>query len=252
MSNDVVFRRIGGRIVPIKKKIGEIKDANTIVKKTSRKDIPALATVGAGFGVSIGGGYQAGKTIRNSWNAYRSASHLRGEIKVLKSIRPNINPAFLYKESAKFKLAGKALATKGFGLLAVSGLIGSSVAGYGAYKYLDKKTDSTKAFSVASTVGALASGAGIAIFARKAKVKHLISALRGTGKVTGVDARDISKAWSRYGEERSRATIRKYSDIASSGVARSEYSHKISKTIAQLKKVSQKKKNFDPNQGTLF
>ena len=250
--SDIVFRRINGRIVPIKKKLEDVKEIKTTFKKTSRKDIPALATVGAGFGVSIGGGYQSGKIIRNSWNAYRSSAHLRGEIKTLKSIRPNINPAFLYKESAKFKLAGKALATKGFGLLAVSGLVGSSIAGYGAYKYLDKKTDSAKAFSIASTIGAVASSAGIAIFARKAKVKHLISALRATGKTTGVDARDISKAWSRYGEERSRATIKKYSDIASSGQARSEYSSKISKTIAQLKKVSQKKKNFDPNQGTLF
>ena len=63
MSNDVVFRRIGGRIVPIKKKIGEVKDANTVIKKTSRKDIPALLSVGAGFGVSAGGGYYAGKLI---------------------------------------------------------------------------------------------------------------------------------------------------------------------------------------------
>lgn len=250
--SDIVFRRINGRIVPIKRKIEEISDIKKIAKKTSRKDIPALATVGAGFGVSAGGGLYAGKMIKNSWNAYRSSAHLRGEIKVLKSIRPSASNAFLYKEASKFKLAGKALATRGFGLLAVSGLVGSSLAGYGAYKYLDKKVDSTKAFSVASTVGAVASGAGIAIFARKAKVKHLISALRATGKTTGVDAGDISKAWSRYGQERSRATIKKYADIASSGYARQEYSRNISKTIEQLKKISRKKSNFDPNQGTLF
>lgn len=250
--SDLVFRRINGRIVPIKKKIEEISDIKKIAKKTSRKDLPAIVTVGAGFGVAGAGGIYAGKMIRNSWNAYRSSAHLRGEIRVLKSIRPSANNAFLYREASKFKLAGKALASKGFGILAVTGLVGSSLAGYGAYKYLDKKTSGEKAFSVASTAGALASGAGIALFARKAKVKHLISALRATGKTTGVDAGDISKAWSRYGENRSRATIKKYSDLAKSGKARDEYTRNINKTVQQLKNISKRKRDFDPNQGTLF
>lgn len=240
--SDILFRRINGRIVPIKKTINSIEEAKKAIKKTSKSDVPALAQVGAGFGVAGVGGHYGGKMIRRSWDAYRSSAHIRGSIKEILSIKPNIDVTSLYKEAAAFKVAGKALANRGFGLLAVSGVIGSSLAGYGAYKYLKNKNkvNDGKAYSIASGAAALASGAGVALFARKAKIKHIVSALRATGKTS---VSDIYGSWSKYGQERTRKTIRKYSDIAASGAKKSEYSHNISKTIKQLKKANLSKNN---------
>lgn len=247
--SDLVFRKIHGRIVPIRTAINSAKEVEKVAKRSGKKDLPAVAMVGTGFGIAGLGGHYGGKMIRQSWNAYRTSAHLRGSIKEIISIRPSMKPASLYKEASAFKVAGKALANRGFGLLAVSGLVGSSIAGYGAYKYLRKKTDDTKAFSIASTAGAIASGAGIALFARKAKIKHIVSALRATGKV---NISDMSKAWSTYGEARTRATIKKYADIASSGASRNAYSANISKTTEQLKKLARKRAKGMEGQMSLF
>lgn len=247
--SDIVFRKINGKIVPIKTAINSAKEVEKVAKKTGKKDLPALATVGAGFGVAGVGGVVAGKMLRQSWNAYRSSAHIRGSIKEILAIRPYMKPNSLYKEASAFKVAGKALANRGFGVLAVSGLIGSSLAGYGAYKYLNNKTKDTNAFAVASTTGAVASGLGLALFAKKAKIKHIVSALKATGKVS---IGDISKSWSKYGEARTRATIKKYADLASSGASRSDYSAKISKTTEQLKKLARKKAKGMEGQMSLF
>lgn len=247
--SDISFRRINGRIVPIKNAIGKAKDVKKIAQSTTKKDIANLATVGAGFGVAGAGGYYGGSMIKKSWNAYRTSAHIRGSIKEILSIKKGMKVNALYKEASAFKVAGKALANRGFGLLAVSGLVGSSLAGLGAYKYLNKKTDDTTAFSVASTAGAIASGAGLALFAKKAKISHIVSALKATGKT---HVSDISKAWSSYGEARTRKTINKYASMANSGTKKQEYSHNISKTVEQLKKVARKKSQNVDGQLKLF
>lgn len=247
--SDIVFRRIGGRIIPIKKKIGEIKDANTVINKTSKKDIPAIAMIGAGFGVSAGSGYYGGKMIRQSWQSYRKSAHIRGSIKEMASIVPAKTLGQFYKDASAFKIAGKALSKRGFGLLATGTLVGSSIAGYGAYKYLDKKTNSANTYSFASTIAAVASGAGLALFARKAKIKHIVQALKISGKT---NISDMSTAWGNMGKARTRETINKYAKMAQAGVIKDTKTKNTLATINQLRKASRQINKTDPNQMKLF
>lgn len=235
MKNDnLVFRRINGRIVPIRKEFGPAADkldkatkVGGIISKTTKRDAVNLATIGAGFGISSGAGYYAAKLLKNANTAYGRAAHIRGAAKIIK-VKAPIAYASTIRDAARFKITGKVLAKRSFGLLSAGTLVGSTIAGYGAYKFLKNKTDRDTSYGGASLIAGASSALGLASFGKIAKVSHLITVLKNSSSVTPKIS-DLSKAWSRAGQARTSSVVKQYSSMA--GKLKAKKADKVFSTI---------------------
>lgn len=196
MKEDVKFVRIRGRIVPIKK--------STIDKK-----IVGSAQVAGGLAVSAASGAYAAKLFKQSYSAYKFSAHMRGLSKVFKSQRNASMYASAIKDASKLKVSGKGLALRAFGIASLGSTIGSTLAGYGGLKLSENKE---KSLGIASAFGAIGSGVGLAILARKANVGHIANAFKLANPKSKVS--DAFKLWSSTGSMRTHNVVSNYSDVA--------------------------------------
>lgn len=175
--SDIVFRRIHGRIVPIKK------------KKDSMKSEPGkgAAKIATGSVTGIIGAKLASKDLKKSFSFFRSSSQLRGAAQL--SERGSKTYSKLIKKAAKKKLLGikaRNLSRSKFGLaLGISTAVISS----GVADFFSKESDLRDEVS-----GAVGTAAGVAIVSASAR-KFGIRA-RGLGELFAgfsIKGRSLSK-----------------------------------------------------------
>lgn len=241
--SDLVFRRINGRIIPIKRSSLKIK----------KDDYKGASQIGAGAAISAASGIYAAKAIRKANFFYGRSANLRGASKLAQAgsrIRSS-----LIKQSAISKLAGKAFAKKGFGALLAGTTLAAGLATVGTSKLLKNRTSDEKKLATAGLVGSVASGVGFAMFGRRTKISSLAKLI----KVANPKA-TVSSAFSMYssqGAKKTMNTIRKFSSSTFSfgkGVKRQNYKAAQSvynpNAFRTVKKVRHLK--YDPNQGSFF
>lgn len=155
--SDIQFRRIRGRIIPIKKK-----------KESMQSDsLKGSAKIAIGTALGITGSSLASKELKKSFSAFRESSNLRGIARLSEKGSKTFNK--FIKLSAKQKIQGMKsakLARTKFGLaLGISTALISS----GSSDFFNKDSDVRD--EVSGAVGTVA-GAGITyLTAKKFKIK---------------------------------------------------------------------------------
>lgn len=237
MNRDVTFRRINGRIVPIRSRGTEPKKT-TPPGMTSTSS--SLVKVGAGFGLSAASGFGAGALINQSWKAYGRSAHMRGFSKGLANRVPKqvINQAI--KDSARFKVTGKVLSKRGFGILGLGIATGAGMVVSGLKSLMDKKRISSESQAQAIAAGtAAATAVGLTVFGRKAGIKHITKALRMSG---GMNVKNALHTFTTQGKNKTSNIIRQYSKMVKT--------EKPTFTARKLDRIMKKSKKYDiPGQG---
>lgn len=230
MSGDIQFRRINGRIIPIRKKTN-----------LSGKDILNASAVAVGIGASAASGVIAAKQFKQSYKAYNVAAHARGVSKLLFARKIPVYTEAL-EAAARSKVFAKGISKRAVAVALAGSTAGSYLAGLGGLGLVKDRTDQTTAFSVSAGLGLLGSGLGLAILAKKAKVGHVATAFKAVSPQQKVG--EAFSMWNMMGQRKSSNLIAKYSAMAEKA--------KIKKVERSLKVVSKKVKKVDPNQMKLF
>jgi hypothetical protein len=196
MNNDLVFRRINGRIIPIKR-------SSLKIKKT---DIEGAGAAVGGTAVSIASGVYAAKAIRKAnfffgrSASLRGASHLAGIGSATRS--------GLIRGASVAKIAAKTLTRRGFGALLLGTTAGGIAASWGTANLLKNRMSDEKKLAVAGTVASIASGIGFAAFGRMTKIGTLAKLVKVTNPKSTVS--DAFSIYSREGAKKTMNTIKKY------------------------------------------
>lgn len=190
-DSDVRFVRIRGRIVPIRK-----------------KQATGAAEIAAGSAISAAAAAKAASMVKTSWKAYGRSANIRGGIKLMKGRVPGSVVAGQYRDAARFALAGKSLARKGFGLLSTGLLIGGGLASVGASKFSENSDTKQVLSDIAS--GVVVSGLGLALFKKRVGIKKVAGVL---GKAGDFSTKDALRSFSKVGSAKTRQTVRKYENI---------------------------------------
>lgn len=230
MKSDVQFRRINGRIVPIRKKVN-----------LTGKDILNAGAVAAGLGASAASGVIAAKQFKQSYRAYNTAAHARGVSKLLFARKIPVY-AEAVKTAARSKVFAKGISKRAVAVALAGSTVGSYLAGLGGLGLAKDRADQTTAFSVSAGLGIAGSGLGLAILAKKAKVGHMATAFRAASPQQKVG--EAFSMWNMMGQRKSSNLIAKYSAMAEKA--------KIKKVEKQLKVLNKRVKKVDPNQMKLF
>jgi hypothetical protein len=204
--SDLVFRRVNGRIIPMKRKTSSGKEKPASFKKPVSNAI----AVGTGFGVSAFSGYQAGGMIKDSWKAYGRSARIRGSIKLMKGRVPESVINNSYKDAAKFALAGKSLARRGFGVLSLGIAAGGSLAAIGAWGLGEKKLNDRQNLALNTVVTTATTATALALFQKKAKIPKIAEALKRSG---GFKPKDFLNVFSKMGQQKTRETLRSYETL---------------------------------------
>lgn len=242
--SDLVFRRINGRIIPIKRK-------DLSLSGDHKKGVAITAGGGA---VAIASGFAAAKIVRKATFSYRRSASLRGAS--LLAMKGSAKRSSLITAAAAAKVVGKKLSNRGFGLLLAGTTIGAGLASYGVSKALGNKSSKERKVAIGGTVASVVAGLGIASFGRMTKM----SALSRFVKVTN-PKQTINKAFDIYSKEGAKKTlhtIKKFStqtfsfgkSAAAQNIKASKSTMPSAAAFGNLRKA--KKPKFDPNQGTLF
>lgn len=237
--NDVVFRRIHGHIVPIKKKGNDIKD------KIQSSDKLSSASLGAGVAVSAGSGYAASSFFKKAYKAYNQAAHHRGYSKLFRSVDEMGAYSAAVKNAARLKTIGKILSLRGAKIAVAGATVGASLAAVGAYGLLKNRTDEKTSASISVGVGFASSALGLAVLARRAKVGHIAMAFKNANPNSRMS--EMFYSWSATGQAKTNKLVNRYNVAAEK--ARLETSRKL---IGKINKTRKSKKFIDPNQGSLF
>jgi hypothetical protein len=182
--SDIVFRRIRGRVVPIKKK----KDLESDPVKGSFK-------AAGGASIAIGGSLSATKSLEKSFKAFRKSSQFRGASKIT-TAGTGLHSK-LIRLAAKSKLSGVrhrnvAKGKFGIALAASSFLISSGVSDF-------FKKDSDIRDEVSGAVGTAASAAAVSLTARK----------------FGIRAKTVNDLFLGFARKGKKLSTKKIKDIAS-------------------------------------
>ena len=229
--SDLVFRRIRGRIVPIKKK----KESN----KIPSVDNTGKAAIAGGTALSIGSSVLAGKFINQSWKAYGRSANIRAGTKAMLNRVPKEIYSGQIKSAAAYKIAGKSMARKGFGLLSFGITAGSALAGYGVNRFKNLDQEQSAALNTAITSGV--ASAGLYAFSRTSKLKAISKAITSLSKTP---VRDFFKSFSSAGKSKTSETIRAYSKFV-----KTKKPSPPEKMLSKLNKITRKRKRkIDPNQ----
>lgn len=175
----VIFRRIRGRIVPIRIKDERVKSAG----------LAALGIAGA-----VTGGVIAGKTFKAGRETLRAGAAQAREAKKFLTA-----PLFIGVSSKKFKRAARRAAAGGIrkavrgvrlqrfglGIGAISALVGSGLVSLGVEKLTQQQRSEVKAFAIGASGAAasFATGVGIRSALLKKKRGRLLKALTGAAKI---------------------------------------------------------------------
>lgn len=154
---DIVFRRIRGRIIPIKKK----KDSN------AADPVKGSAKIVTGSVIGAIGSKSSAKSLRESFNLFKNAAEMRGASRLAAKGSETANK--FIRLAAKSKLSGikaRNISKTKFGLAVAvsSGIISSGVSDF-------FKKDSDVRDEVSGAVGTAASVAVVALTAKKFKIK---------------------------------------------------------------------------------
>jgi hypothetical protein len=242
--SDLVFRRINGRIIPIKRK-------DLSVTKDQKKGIAITAGGGA---VAMASGFAAAKIVRKATFSFRRSASLRGAS--LLAMKGSAKRASLITASAAAKVIGKRLSNKGFGLLLIGSSLGAGIASYGVSKALGDNVSKERKIAAAGTIGSIVAGLGIASFGKIAKMSSLSRFMKVTNpKQTVGDAFDM---YSREGAKKTMHTIKKFGQstfsfgkgVTAQNIKASKSTMPSAAAFGTLRKM--KKPKGDPNQGTLF
>lgn len=173
--SDIVFRRIKGKIIPIKKKSKE--------DKLKPDPIKGSLKVATGTGLAIFGGKSAAKDLSKSFKSFKLSAENRAISKL--AHKGSATSSKFIKRSAIFKLAGRKLATKSrtkFGLaLGLSGI----VIGSGTSDFFRK--DQELADEASGTIGTVVSAGVVGLAAKRFKLKaksidELFGAFKSRGR----------------------------------------------------------------------
>lgn len=246
MNNDLVFRRINGRIIPIKKSSLKIK----------KDDYKGASQIGAGAAISAASGIYAAKAIRKANFFFGRSANLRG-ISTLAS-KGSVTRTNLIRQSAVSKIAAKGFARKGFGALLIGTTVAAGLASIGTARILNKRTSEDKKIGAVGIAGSVVSGIGFAYFGKKVKLGQIAKLVKVANP-----KKTVSEAFSIYssqGMKRSFNTIKKFKLSSFSEAktlarqnkqaAQSVYNAKQFGGLVKSKRSFSKK--IDPNQGTLF
>ena len=237
--NDVVFRKIHGRIVPIRKKGNDIKN------KIQSSDKLSGATLAAGVVVSAGSGYAASNIFKRAYKAYNQSAHHRGYSKLFRSVGETGAYTSAVKNAARLKTIGKLLSIRGAKVAVAGATIGASLAAVGSFGLMKNRTDEKTAASVSAGVGFVSSALGLAVLAKRAKVGHIAMAFKNANPNSRMS--EMFSSWSATGQAKTNKLVSNYSIAAEK--ARLETSRKL---IGKINKARKSKKFIDPNQGSLF
>jgi len=229
--SDLVFRRVNGRIIPMKRKASSGQEKPASFKNPVSNTI----AVGAGFGVSAFSGYQAGKMVKDSWKAYGRSANIRGSVKLLR--RAGVPPQIIdeqIKVAAKFAITGKVLAKRGFGVLSLGLAGGGALAAMGAHGLLSKKLNDEQKLALSGAVATATTSASFVLFRKKSKLKHVAQALKNSG---GIKPKDFLNVFSKVGQKKTRDTIRSYESLIKT--------KRFTKEEKAIKFLSKKRKKID-------
>lgn len=156
--SDIVFRRVRGRIVPIKRK-----------KKDSLQSEPVKGAVkvAAGSVIGIAGTRSASKELKKSFRLFRESAGLRGTAKLAKK-NPNIYNT-LIRSAAKSKLGGMKSAKLARGKFGIALGLSTTVLSSGVSDFFRK--DSSVRDEISGIAGTAAGAGLVALTARKFKIK---------------------------------------------------------------------------------
>lgn len=178
-DRQVVFRRINGRIVPIRKKIGEARQrrmarsAQEKEKSTANK-IKSAGFITGGFGVSILGGVLSGREFGKGVRGKRGAFKMGRE----GGLAGAVTGAHVFQKSRKKIVFGKksAIATK---------LVGGAIIGRGLSKAASEAgfQESDTAHIVSGVAGEAAAFGVAAGFKKAASKKSFRGTFKSAAKI---------------------------------------------------------------------
>lgn len=201
--SDIVFRRINGRIVPIKKKGAQSdplkKLSNLKRRKVTKDDVKSASVKGIfGAGLSAGSISYASKILKKSNKAFRESATTRAASKLVVGTGGNVKNK-LIRESAKSFIKGKSLSFKSKAVLAVGTGAASVLFGSAA-------TDITPFEDIGDEVGNIFGAATVAgaslFFGRKFKIKGARS------------VQDVFSGYAKRGQAMTSAKIRNIAKTA--------------------------------------
>lgn len=222
--NEVKFRRIGGRVVPIRSKGSDFtSDRKQLIKGS--------AQIATGSALSIGSGIYAGNLLKKANFAYGRSATLRGASKLL-SGRGN-KYSDLLRQSASLKVKARSLTKKSSAVLfagtTVAGIIGS----LGANNVLKHNKSDERALKVES-IGVGVGLLGLAPFGKIGRVANIVKRTN--------NPKEIFKEWSKQGMRKTSDTISKFSKTKYKGQKPNKSIYKAT----QQDMFSAKTNKFDP------
>ena len=211
--SDLVFRKINGRIVPIRSRGTKPKDTTPATMSSPTKEV---VRAGAGFSIAAGSGYLGGKLINQSWKAYGRSANMRGLSKLIRGRVPEAVANGIRSDAARFKVTGKALSRRGFGILGLGLSIGAGMVVSSIKNMIDRKkvTDPELKATAITAGGAAVTALGLTVFGRKAGISHIKSALKATG---GMNVKNAYSAFTKFGQSKTRNIVRQYAAMAKKG-----------------------------------
>ena len=195
---EVRFVRINGRVVPIRKRKAE-----------------GITALGTGAMISAGAALKSADIVKEAHQFYGRSANLRGASKLVFS---KGSPTYreLIRNAAVTRIAGKRLARKGFGTLALGLGLGSALVTLGIKKLSPKNQTEEETMAKAATATGLVTAGALGIFGRKANLDGLVKIARKAKGKKAVD--ELFGLWSKNGIRKTTNTIRKYSRATYKGV----------------------------------
>jgi hypothetical protein len=195
--SDIRFVRIGGRVIPIKK-----------------RKVQGVTAVGVGSLIAAGSAARSAEMVNTATQLYGRSANLRGASKL--AGKGSATYRELIRNAAVTRIAGKKLSRKGFGALALGLGVGSALVTLGIKKLSDKKDSDESVMAKAAAVTGAVTVGSLAIFGHKTRLGSLVKMSRIAKGKKPVE--ELFKIWSKSGMKKTANTIQKYAKTQYKGV----------------------------------